>query len=156
MPDMATALRQALDDWEPPTKTAAPEPAPAPAPAPAKAYFTVTNNVCRVTFEYVRDNPGKTRIEVAKALEDAGAPPALLDCFTSSLFDRLLMGLLLYFTAVLQRESLSRVAERASTTYQEGAPRRACIPRGSVCNDCWPHTAMVDCALCAKPSDNES
>jgi hypothetical protein len=62
MPDIATALRQALDDWEPPTA----------APAPTKAYFSVTNNVTRITFDYVRDNPGKTRVEVAKALEQQG------------------------------------------------------------------------------------
>jgi flagellar basal body P-ring protein FlgI len=67
MPDIATALRQALDDWEPPTTPAA--------PAPAKPYFTVTNNVTRVTFDYVRDNPGKTRVEVAAALEKMGYKP---------------------------------------------------------------------------------
>jgi hypothetical protein len=65
MPDIKSALEKALNEWEP-------APAPAPEPAPAKAYFTVTNNVCRVTFEYVRDNPGKTRVEVAKALEAQG------------------------------------------------------------------------------------
>jgi hypothetical protein len=35
----------------------------------------VTNNVTRVTFEYVRDNPGKNRVEVAKALEKMGYKP---------------------------------------------------------------------------------
>ncbi len=64
MPDIASALRQALDSWEPPV--------PIPPPAPAKPYFTVTNNVTRVTFDYVRDNPGKTRVEVAKDLEKQG------------------------------------------------------------------------------------
>jgi hypothetical protein len=67
MPDIATALREALNEWEPP--------APTPPPAPAKRYFTVTNNVCRTTFDYVRDNPGKTRVEVAKALEQQGFKP---------------------------------------------------------------------------------
>lgn len=69
MPDIKTALEKALNEWEP--AAAKPE----PAPAKAKAYFTVTNNVCRVTFEYVRDNPGKTRVEVAKALEAQGYKP---------------------------------------------------------------------------------
>jgi len=64
MPDIATALQKALNDWEPPV--------PIPPPAPAKPYFTVTNNVTRVTFDYVRDNPGKTRVEVAAALEKMG------------------------------------------------------------------------------------
>jgi hypothetical protein len=71
MPDIATALRQALDDWEPPLAA----PPPASTAAVAKPYFTVTNNVCRTTFDYVRDNPGKTRVEVAKALEKQGYKP---------------------------------------------------------------------------------
>jgi hypothetical protein len=62
MPDIKTALEKALNEWE-------------PEPTPAKPYFTVTNNVTRVTFEYVRDNPGKTRTEVAKALEKQGFKP---------------------------------------------------------------------------------
>lgn len=64
MPDLNTALRKALDEWEPP--------APTPQPTPTKPYFTVTNNVCRTTFDYVRDNPGKTRTQVGKALETQG------------------------------------------------------------------------------------
>jgi hypothetical protein len=66
MPDIKTALEKALNEWEP---------EPTPAPAPTKPYFTVTNNVTRITFNYVRDNPGKTRIEVAKALEKQGYKP---------------------------------------------------------------------------------
>jgi hypothetical protein len=69
MPDIASALRQALDSWEPTVDI------PPPAPAPTKPYFTVTNNVTRITFDYVRDNPGKTRTEVAKALEKQGYKP---------------------------------------------------------------------------------
>lgn len=64
MPDLNTALRQALSEWEPP--------APVATPAPAKSHFAVTNNVTRITFEYVRDNPGKTRIEINKELEAKG------------------------------------------------------------------------------------
>jgi hypothetical protein len=68
MPDLNTALRQALSEWEPPAAVAT----PAPAPAPSKSHFAVTNNVTRITFEYVRDNPGKTRIEINKELEAKG------------------------------------------------------------------------------------
>jgi hypothetical protein len=68
MPDIKTALEKALNDWEPPV--------PIPPPAPAKPYFTVTNNVTRITFDYVRDNPGKTRKEVATALEAQGFKPS--------------------------------------------------------------------------------
>ena len=63
MPDIKTALEKALNEWEP---------EPMPETTPTKPYFTVTNNVTRITFEYVRDNPGKTRKEVAKALEKQG------------------------------------------------------------------------------------
>ena len=69
MPDIASALQKALNEWEPT------DPVPTPTPPPAKPYFTVTNNVTRVTFEYVRDNPGKNRVEVAKALEKQGFKP---------------------------------------------------------------------------------
>jgi hypothetical protein len=67
MPDIKTALEKALNEWEP---------EPTPAPAPTKPYFTVTNNVTRITFDYVRDNPGKTRKEVAVALEVQGFKPS--------------------------------------------------------------------------------
>jgi predicted SPOUT superfamily RNA methylase MTH1 len=68
MPDLASALRKALDDWEPPTTN----PAPTPEPKPSKVHFAVTNNVTRVTFDYVRSNPGKTRVEVARELANQG------------------------------------------------------------------------------------
>lgn len=70
MPDLASALRKALDDWEPPTTNPAPE--PTPEPKPSKVHFAVTNNVTRVTFDYVRSNPGKTRVEVARELANQG------------------------------------------------------------------------------------
>jgi hypothetical protein len=63
MPDIKTALEKALNDWEP---------EPMPETTPSKPYFTVTNNVTRITFEYVRDNPGKTRVEVVTALKQQG------------------------------------------------------------------------------------
>lgn len=64
MPDIATALRNALNDWEPATA--------APPPPPTAPYFSVTNNVCRTTFNFVRDNPGMTRVEVARELAKQG------------------------------------------------------------------------------------
>ena len=63
MPDIKTALEKALNEWEP---------EPTPETTPTKPYFTVTNNVTRITFDYVRDNPGKTRKEIAVALEAQG------------------------------------------------------------------------------------
>ena len=40
--------------------------------AQTKPYFTVTNNVSRVTFDYVRDNAPKTNGEICDALEAQG------------------------------------------------------------------------------------
>lgn len=77
MPDIKSALEKALSKtanaWaaddeahqtiQPPKEQPMTEP---------KAYFSVTNNVCRTTFDYVRDNPGMTRVEVAKELAKQG------------------------------------------------------------------------------------
>jgi hypothetical protein len=38
----------------------------------AKKTFNVTNNVSRVTFDYIKNNPGSTRKEIIQALEHAG------------------------------------------------------------------------------------
>jgi hypothetical protein len=68
MPDLKSELSKVLNEWNPSETTTMTQPT-------APVYFSVTNNVTRVTFEYVRDNPGKTRIEVAKALEAQGFKP---------------------------------------------------------------------------------
>jgi len=65
MPDLKSELNKVLTEWN------TPEAQPA-----TKAYFSVTNNVTRITFDYVRDNPGKTRKEVAVALEKQGYKPS--------------------------------------------------------------------------------
>jgi len=61
MPDLKSELNKVLNEWN------TPEAQPA-----TKAYFTVTNNVTRATFDYIRDNPGKTRKEIAVVLEAKG------------------------------------------------------------------------------------
>ncbi len=38
----------------------------------AKKTFNVTNNVSRVTFDYIKNNPGSTRKEIITALEHEG------------------------------------------------------------------------------------
>lgn len=76
MPDIATALKTALEtklakelnEWDD-----TPKQTPAPAPAPIeKGYHTVTNNVTRTTFNYIRDNAGKPREDVIDALIKQG------------------------------------------------------------------------------------
>jgi predicted SPOUT superfamily RNA methylase MTH1 len=68
MPDLKSELSKVLNEWNPSETTTMTQPA-------SPVHFAVTNNVTRVTFDYVRDNPGKTRIEVAKALEKQGYKP---------------------------------------------------------------------------------
>jgi hypothetical protein len=68
MPDLKSELSKVLNEWNPSETTTMTQPA-------SPVHFAVTNNVTRVTFEYVRDNPGKNRVEVAKALEKQGYKP---------------------------------------------------------------------------------
>jgi len=84
MPDIQTAFKSALTktltEWDD-------EGTPVPVPSskqpvslssvttqgiPMKKTFNVTNNVSRVTFDYIKNNPGSTRKEVIQALEHEG------------------------------------------------------------------------------------
>lgn len=67
MPDIQTALQSALKQWDEPKEQIVQTQT-----AQTKPYFTVTNNVSRVTFEYVRDNSPKTNMEICNALEAQG------------------------------------------------------------------------------------
>jgi hypothetical protein len=85
MPDMQTALKTALtrtlqewdDDGEisPQTtiNTTVNNSVPTPSQAiPMKKTFGITNNISRVTFNYIKNNPGSTRKEIIEALEHQG------------------------------------------------------------------------------------
>jgi hypothetical protein len=126
MPDIASALQKALSDWEP---TPTPTPTPTPVTPTTKPYFSVTNNVTRVTFDYVRDNPGKTRKEVAVALEKQGYKPSSV---TSLLGQMVKQGLfresanLLYvttgeYTPLKSSKKMKAVAEK------QQAPQRKVV-----------------------------
>jgi len=81
MPDIQTALKTALsktlqqwdDDEEPssvqPVSTSVPPPSQG---IPVKKTFGVTNNISRVTFDYIKNNPGSTRKEIIEALGHQG------------------------------------------------------------------------------------
>jgi hypothetical protein len=77
MPDIKTALEKALaktaNAWA--ADDAHHQTEPQPENAVPKQYFQTTNNVTRVTFDFVRDNPGMTRVEVAKELAKQGYKP---------------------------------------------------------------------------------
>ena len=86
MPDMQTALKTALsrtlqewdDDGElsPQTttiNTTVNNSVPTPSQGiPVKKTFGITNNISRVTFDYIKNNPGSTRKEIIQALEHQG------------------------------------------------------------------------------------
>lgn len=60
MTDIKTALSQAMSDWDEAVKP------------PKKHLFKPTNNVTRATFDLVRANPGITRKEAYRILEQQG------------------------------------------------------------------------------------
>jgi hypothetical protein len=94
MPDLKSELSKVLNEWNPSETTTMTQPA-------ATVHFAVTNNVTRITFDYVRDNPGKTRIEVAKALEKQGFKPGSVSSLLGQMIKQGMMrenGQLLYAT----------------------------------------------------------
>jgi hypothetical protein len=86
MPDIQTAFKSALTktltEWDDDEGTFVPVPSSAQPVSlssvttqgipMAKKTFNVTNNVSRVTFDYIKNNPGSTRKEIITALEHAG------------------------------------------------------------------------------------
>jgi hypothetical protein len=86
MPDIQTAFKSALTktltEWDDDEGTPVPVPsskqpvslssAPTQGIPMTKKTFNVTNNVSRVTFDYIKTNPGSTRKEIITALEYQG------------------------------------------------------------------------------------
>ena len=84
MPDIQTAFKTALsktlqqwdDDGEaPPLQPVSSCLLPPTNPTqgiPMKKTFGITNNISRVTFDYIKNNPGSTRKEIIQALEHQG------------------------------------------------------------------------------------
>jgi hypothetical protein len=67
MPDIQTALANAINEWSK-DEPAQPQ---TEAPMPTQP-FNVTNNVTRTTFEFVRDNPGSSYRDALTALVAQG------------------------------------------------------------------------------------
>jgi len=84
MPDIQTAFKQALtktlahwdDEGESPpvrpVSTSFLQPTNPTQETPMKKMFGITNNISRVTFDYIKNNPGSTRKEIIQALEHQG------------------------------------------------------------------------------------
>ena len=84
MPDIQTAFKQALSktlaDWDDegeapsvqPVSASFSQPTKPTQEIPMKKTFGITNNISRVTFDYIKNNPGSTRKEIIQALEHQG------------------------------------------------------------------------------------
>jgi hypothetical protein len=84
MPDIQTAFKVALsrtlqqwdDEGEPPfvqpVSASFSQPSQPTQEIPVKKTFNITNNISRVTFDYIKNNPGSTRKEIIEALEHQG------------------------------------------------------------------------------------
>ena len=84
MPDIQTAFKAALSktlaDWDDegeapsvqPVSASFSQPIKPTQEIPMKKPFGITNNISRVTFDYIKNNPGSTRKEIIEALEHQG------------------------------------------------------------------------------------
>ena len=77
MPDIKSALAKALDEWsrEEETQFKQPEEKQMDARRNMPQTFKVTNNIARMTFEYVRDNPGLKSKQVGQHFASLGFKP---------------------------------------------------------------------------------
>jgi len=79
MPDIQTEMTKLLNEWN------KAEPTITQSVSPNRL---ITNNVTRITFNFIRDNPGVSSREAVKRLESQGFKPSS----TSSLITRFLRG----------------------------------------------------------------
>jgi hypothetical protein len=86
MPDLQTALSKVLDEWAKDDQPAAQsQPQPQEKPTMTANAFTITNNVSRATFDFVRDNPGLHHNEVKHRLIDKGYKDSSVTALISQL-----------------------------------------------------------------------
>jgi len=71
MPDLQSALKNAIETWEP-TPTNKPVQQPKEKPMSNKVTFPIKNNVTRVVFDYVKLHPGTTAAAACKDLAKNG------------------------------------------------------------------------------------
>lgn len=75
MPDIKTALSSALKEWDKPNTTNNTEEKQMDARRNMPQTFKITNNIARMTFEYVRDNPGLKSKQVGQHFASLGFKP---------------------------------------------------------------------------------
>jgi hypothetical protein len=72
MADIKTALSSALKEWDKPNTTNNTEDKKMDARSNMPQTFKTTNNITRMTFDYVRDNPGLTAKQVGQHIASLG------------------------------------------------------------------------------------
>ena len=72
MPDIKTALSGILSEWELDNQQQEKQ----VQTTQEKPYFSITNNVTRATFEYIKANPVSASGDVVRALEQRGYKPS--------------------------------------------------------------------------------
>jgi hypothetical protein len=75
MPDIASALRKAMSEWDTEPTTTTTEPVQVTTPKEITMQAQVSPNASRSTFEFIRDNPGLTMDAVVAALTERGFKP---------------------------------------------------------------------------------
>jgi len=75
MPDIKTALSSALKEWDKPNTTNNTEEKQMDSRSNMPQTFKITNNIARMTFEYVRDNPGLKSKQVGQHFASLGFKP---------------------------------------------------------------------------------
>ena len=79
MADIKTALARVINEWEGKADNAAPQPQatqPTETAKPKAHLFKATNGVTQATFDLVKANPGITRSQAYRALEQKGYKPS--------------------------------------------------------------------------------
>jgi hypothetical protein len=79
MADIKTALERVINEWEGKADNAAPQPQATQPTEPAKPkahLFKATTGVTQATFDLVKANPGITRSQAYRALEQKGYKPS--------------------------------------------------------------------------------
>ena len=71
MPDIKTALSGILSEWELDNQQQEKQ-----VETQQQPYFSITNNVTRATFDYVKNNPASASGEVSRALAQRGYKPS--------------------------------------------------------------------------------
>jgi hypothetical protein len=75
MPDIASALRKALSEWDTEPSTTNTEPVQVTTPKEITMPAPVATNASRSAFEFIRDNPGVNMEAVVSALTERGFKP---------------------------------------------------------------------------------